>query len=156
MTPNMLSASVVTGLIAAGICAAAVAPFALEWLLTRRGTSRLRLAERRIEEQQTGFVDGCGPVRRATVWDVREAEQRLARTAWRARIIARQRGCRERRAARRELRRLTNPPRRLHPRQCTPRQAVEPWWFRFPKPKPAPPGMTPHQAVLAELRGVVL
>ena len=152
MTPNMLT-SVLTTLIAAGVCAAALAPYAVEWLFTRRGTSRLRLAERRIEEQQAGFVHGAGPVQRATPWDMLEAEHRLARTAWRARIIARQRDCRERREARRALRRQASPVR--HPRHCTPPAPPADWWPRFPKPTPRPAGMTPHQAIVAELRGTL-
>ena len=110
MTPNVL-----TSLIAVGVLFAAVGPFLLERLLTRRGEARLRLAERRIEEEQSGFVSGCGPVRRATPWDVLEAEQRLARTAWRARIISRPRGCRKRREARRALQQMMQAPVRRHP-----------------------------------------
>ena len=150
MTPNML-----TSLIAAGVCAAALGPFLLELLLTRRGNARLRLAERAREEQQSGFVNGCGPVRRATPWDVFEAEQRLARTAWRARIISRPRDCRERREARRELRRLLRAPARRHPRHCAPRRQPAPWWFDFPPAAPAPAGMTPREAIIAQLRGAL-
>ena len=144
--------SVLTTLVAAGVCAAALAPVALEWLLTRRGSTRLRLAEERIEAQQIGFVHGVGPVRRATPWDVLEAEQRRDRTAWRARIVSRPRDCRERREARRSLRRRA-PVR--HPRHCTPRTPAAGWWLRFPPPAPRPANTTPLQAVVAELRGAL-
>ena len=150
MTPNVLT-SLLTGLVAAGVCAAAVAPFALEWLLTRRGEARLRLAERRIEEQQTGFVHGVGPVRRATLGDVLEAESRLARTAWRARIVSRPRNCRARREAQREWRALANPIRQ-HPRHCAPRTPPANWWPVAPPARRTPEGLTPLQAVVAELR----
>lgn len=147
MTPNML-----TSIIAAGVLFAGVGPFLLEWLLTRRGEAYLRLARRVQEERQSGFVNGCGPVRRATVWDVRDAEERIARTAWRAWIVRRPRDCGERRAARRELRRLLRAPARRHPRHCAPRRRPTAWWFTFPPPRPVPAGVTPHQAVVAQLR----
>lgn len=148
-TPNVVSA-----LIAAGILMAAAGPFLLEQLLTRRGSSRLRLAEERQAEQQAGFVDGCGPVRGATAWDVHDAQARLARTAWRATVITRPRGCRERREARQALRRLMAAPRRQHPRRCA-RPLPTNWWPTFPMSAARPAGMTPHQAIVAELRGAL-
>ena len=143
MTPNML-----TSVVAAGICAAAIGPFLLERLLSRRGDALLRLAERVQEQHRTGFVNGCGPVRRATVWDVREAEERIACTAWRAAVIFRPRNCRERREAQRQMK----APRRRHPRHCARRQQPADWWPTFPKRR-VPAGMTPLQAVVEELRG---
>ena len=152
MTPNMLS-SLLTTLVAAGVCAAAVAPFALEWLLTRRGSSRLRLAEQRIEEHQAGFVHGVGPVRRATPWDVLEAQVRVACTAWRAAVISRPRNCRER-EARRALRQILQAPVRRHPRHCAHRVPPAHWWPVTPPARRTPKGITPLQAVIAELRGM--
>ena len=148
MTPNML-----TALLAAGVCAAAVGPFLLDLVLTRRGEARLRLAERVQAEQQAGFVNGCGPVRRATVWDVRAAEERIACTAWRFKAVSRRRDCRERREARRALRHLMTTPVRRRPRHCAPPAPA--WPFRFPRPKPVPEDMTPCQAIVAELRGAL-
>lgn len=162
-----------TATIAAGIAAALVGPHLLEWALSGTGGARLRLAEHARQAHVSGFVNGCGPVRRATARDVREAEDRIARTAWRARIIHRRRDCRERREARRALL-LEQRPAAVRPRRrdCTPPPAIAPevpadvctppepapstaapWPFRYSKPTPRPAGMTPLQAIVAELRG---
>ena len=151
MAPNMLT-HLLTTLVAAGVCAAAVAPFALEWLLTRRGSSRLRLAEQRVEEQQAGFVS-VGPVRRAALGDVLDAERRIACTAWRARVVSRPRNCRARREAQRAWRALAETPTRRHPRHCAPRTPAA-WWPAAPPARRTPKGLTPLQAVVAELREV--
>ena len=150
----MTTPDVVSVLIAAGILMAAAGPFLLERLLTRRGSSRLRLAEERQAEQQQGFTGGCGRVRRATAWDVHDAQARLARTAWRARIITRPRDCGERREARQALRRLMAAPRRQRPRMCA-RPLPANWWPTAPKSLPVPEGMTPMRSILNELRGAL-
>ena len=134
-----------TAIIAAAICAAATGPFILDALLCGRRAARLRLAERVQAERQTGFVNGCGPVRRADIWDVRAAEDRLARTAWRARINARRRSC--------------PAPRPKHDgplvirrrRDCAQPEPPANWWPTFPAPAPRP-GLTPLEAIVADLR----
>ena len=134
-----------TALIAAAIAAAACGPLLLDALLCGRRAARLRLAERVQAETQTGFVHGVGPVRRADIWDVRAAEDRLARTPLRARAIARRRRC--------------PAPRPKHDRPLVVRRrrdcAVPPppanWWLSFPTPAPRP-GLTPLKAIVADLR----
>ena len=151
----------ITALIAAAILAAAAGPFAIDALLCGRRAARLRLSERVREEQQVGFVDGCGPVRRADIRDIRAAEDRIARTAWRARTIARQRTCARRPDGHRDAagcRRVVGrptipiPPRPApRPRTCAPRAHASEWPWTFPAAAPRP-GLTPLQAIVADLR----
>ena len=152
----------VTALIAGAILSAALGPFLLDALLCGRRSARLHLAER-AQEAQTTFIDGVGPVRRATVRDVRDAADRLARTAWRARTIARPRTCTRRPDGRRDAagRRVVGRPTvalpplpRPRPRTCAPRVSPTAWWPTAPKPI-ARPGLTPLQVVVQELRGDV-
>ena len=131
-----------TAIIAAAILAAACGPFALDALLCGRRAAYLRLAARAREEQQAGWVNGCGPVRRADIWDVRAAEDRIACTAWRARVVARRRSCpaprpKPARIAARRRRDCAQPP--------------ADWWPTFPAPTPRP-GLTPLEAIVADLR----
>ena len=134
-------------IIAAAICAAACGPFLLDALLCGRRTARLRLADRVREATQTGWVNHCGPVRRADIWDIRAAEDRLSRTAWRARMTARRRFCP---APRPKPERPLVVRRR---RDCAlPAPPADPtWWLRFPRHQPRP-GLTPLEAVIADLR----
>ena len=138
-----------TAAIAAAIFAAATGPFILDALLCGRRAARLRLAERVQAELQTGFVHGVGPVQRAGIWDIRAAEERLARTPMRARTIARRRRC--------------PAPRPKHDRplvvrrrrDCAVPAPAEPWWPKFVRPEPRP-GLTPFEAIVADLREMEL
>ena len=137
-----------TALIAAALCSAAVGPFILDALCCGRRAARLRLAERVQAETQTGFVHGVGPVRRATAWDEMEAEARIANTAWRARVIARRRPCPAPRPQQRPLvvrrRRdcaIPKPPAGLA------------WRLQFPPSRPRP-GLTPLEAIVQDLRAM--
>ena len=133
-----------TALIAAALCAASVGPFILDALLCGRRAARLRLAERIQTETQTGFVHGVGPVRRATAWDEVEAEARIANTAWRARVIARRRSCPAPRPKQRPLVMRRR-------RDCAVAPADTTWRLTFPPSQPRP-GLTPLEAIVADLR----
>ena len=134
-----------TAIIAAAICAAACGPHILDAALCGRRAARLRLAERVQAETQTGFVHGVGPVRRATAWDQLEAEARIARTAWRARTVARRRSC------------PAPPPKHdrplvvRHRRDCAAPAPPANWWPSFSTPAPRP-GLTPLKAIVQDLR----
>ena len=136
-----------TSIIAAAICAAACGPFLLDALLCGRRAARLRLAERVQAELQVSFVNGCGPLRRATIRDVRAAEDRLARTAWRARIIARRRCCPPPRPKQ-------EPPLVIRRRRdCARPEIPANWWPTFPRTGPRP-DLTPLEAVVEDLRAL--
>lgn len=132
-----------TALIAATICAAAAGPFVLDALLCGRRAARLHLADR-VREAETAWVNHCSPVRRADMWDIRAAEERLARTPMRARVIARRRHCRARRAK-------ADRPLVIRRRRDCATPAPANWWPSFSPAAPRP-GLTPLEAVVQDLR----
>ena len=133
-------------IIAAAICAAACGPFVLDALLCGRRAALLRLAERVRAETQTGWVNHCGPVRRADIWDIRAADDRLASTAWRSRITTRRRSC----PARRKPEQPLVVRRRRDCATPTPPAGLA-WRLQFPPAEPRP-GLTPLEAIIATLR----
>ena len=137
-----------TALIAAALCSAAVGPFILDALLCGRRAARLRLAERIQAETQTGFIHGVGPVRRADIWDVRAAEERIARTPLRARVIARRRSC----PAPQPKQRPLVVRRRRDCATPTPPAGLA-WRLQFPPSRPRP-GLTPLEAIVQDLRAM--